>query len=1011
MSSLFNSVMSMRLSLFSRCLLVLLLAPISLLAQVHLGDSHAQQQLNVAQQWLQGKRYSVVAAIVVDLKDHPDKVVAQKAAEIEVLAAIGMEDSKAISLASDFVKKYPNALGANQIYFKAGGAFFKVGQYSKALPWFQKVTIGGLSTKEQQDYYFYYGYCKFASKDYKAAEDLFSKILVSSDYAKAVVYYKAYMAYASGDYKIAKDLFQSDFSGLKTDRLPYFMADIYFREGNYQSAIQSAIGYLPKANRSEVSQLSKVLGEAYFSLQQYEKAIPYLLDYRGNRRVWRAEDYYQLGYCYYITGQSKEAIAQLNKILSQETDLVQNAYYLLAAAYLKEGQKSQALNAFKRAADLNFNIEIQKEARYNYAQLSYEIGNPYASLQEVFDQFIRAYPKDSRTASLEELLLEASLSEGDFKGALALLAQRNPNDIKARQQIGLQAGLMAIDQKQMTLAQGYFEALIALDTYSEAAVEALFWQSELALRTYAYSNAFDYLAAIKNESLLPDRLRLLLPYQKGYAFFKTKEFTKSITAFKQFISQTQSMTELETERNQAALRIADAYYSSGQFSKAISSYVSVAREQPQAVPYALFNEAMAQGLNGNTAKKIALLVSFSTRFPGHSYLPKVYLELGLSEAAQERNSEAITYFDLLIKEFPNSDLLPQAMLRKGLLQFNLSQADASLKTLQDLVNRFPKSASFSQAVSAAKRIYIDQGRLSDYRKWVGQFNLPQESEASLEKQTYDQLNRTLGSLSQAEQISKFEQYLKDFPNGANALSISYNLALLYTETAQDSKAFPLYDIVAKAQSIDAEAALVAYIKLQLENGLGENPETPLKQLLSRSQDPANKAYALSNLMRLSYEDQSLEAALTYAQEVMALAEVPEEIKQDAQIMLARGANNKGDTQAAIAAYESLRGSASGALVAESLYWLAYYKNASANYEASNELVLELASDYGSFKLWSAKGLLLMGDNFYALEDLFQAQYLWQNVLENFPQYPELIREAETKIAQLEDAKLNDDTDA
>ena len=124
MSSLFNSVMSMRLSLFSRCLLVLLLAPISLLAQVHLGDSHAQQQLNVAQQWLQGKRYSVVGAIVVDLKDHPDKVVAQKAAEIEVLAAIGMQDSKAISLASDFVKNYPNALGANQIYFKAGGGFF-----------------------------------------------------------------------------------------------------------------------------------------------------------------------------------------------------------------------------------------------------------------------------------------------------------------------------------------------------------------------------------------------------------------------------------------------------------------------------------------------------------------------------------------------------------------------------------------------------------------------------------------------------------------------------------------------------------------------------------------------------------------------------------------------------------------------------------------------------------------------------------------------------------------------
>ena len=1003
--------MSMRLSLFSRSFFLLFLGPISLLAQVHLGDSHAQQQLHIAQQWLHGKRYSVAADMGAGLKDHPDKMIAQKAAQIEVLAAIGMEEPNTISLASDFVKNYPNAIGANQIYFKAGGSFFRIGQYSKALPWLQKVAIGGLSTKEQQDYYFYYGYSKFVNKDYKGAADLFRKIAATSIYTKAVVYYKAYIAYASGDYKTAKGLFQSDFSGLKTDRLPYFMADIYFREGNYQAAIQSALGYLPKAKRSEVSQLSKVLGEAYFSLQQYEKAIPYLLDYRGDRRVWRAEDYYQLGYCYYITGQSKEAIAQFNKILNQETDLVQNAYYLLAAAYLKEDQKSQALNAFKRAADLKFNAEIQKEARFNYAQLSFEIGNPYVSLQAVFDQFIIAYPKDSRTASLEELLLEASLSEGDFKGALALLAQRNPNDVKTRQSIGLQAGLMAIDQKQMALAQGYFEALIALDTDSAAAVEALFWQSELALRTYAYSNAFIFLATIKNESLLPDRLRLLLPYQKGYAYFKTKEFTKAIAAFKQFLSQTQAVTELEVERNQAALRIADAYYSSGQFSMAISSYEAVVRSQPQSAAYAEFNKAMAYGLNGNTAKKIGVLVSFTSRFPGHNYLPKVYLELGLSEAAQEKNSKAIAYYDRLMTEFPKSDLVPQAMLRKGLLLFNISEADASLKTFQDLVNRFPKSASFFQAVSAAKRIYIDQGRLSEYREWVVQFNLPQESEASLEKQTYDQLNRTLASMDLTAQMNKFEQYLKDFPNGANALSVRYNLALLYTQTAQDSKAFPLYDFVAKAQSIHAEAALVAYIKLQLEKGFGENPEAALKQLLSRSQDPASKAYAFSNLMRLSYENQSLEAALTYAQSVMALAEVPEEIKQDAQIMLARGAHNNGDAEAAIAGYESLRGVSSGALVAESLYWLAYYKNESANFEASNELVLELASDYGAYKLWSAKGLLLMGDNFYALEDLFQAQYLWQNVLENFPQYPKLIREAETKIAQLEDAKLNDDTDA
>ena len=107
-----------------------------------------------------------------------------------------MEDPNAISLASDFVKNYPNAIGANQIYFKAGGTFFRIGQYSKALPWLQKVVIGGLSPKEQQDYYFYYGYCKFVSKDYKAASDLFNQIAANSTYTKAVLYYKDYTAYA-----------------------------------------------------------------------------------------------------------------------------------------------------------------------------------------------------------------------------------------------------------------------------------------------------------------------------------------------------------------------------------------------------------------------------------------------------------------------------------------------------------------------------------------------------------------------------------------------------------------------------------------------------------------------------------------------------------------------------------------------------------------------------------------------------------------------------------------------
>ena len=76
--------MSMRLSVFSRCFLLLFLGPMSLLGQIHLGDSHAQQQLDIAQQWLQAKRYSVAADLGSDLKEHPDKIIAQQAAQVQV---------------------------------------------------------------------------------------------------------------------------------------------------------------------------------------------------------------------------------------------------------------------------------------------------------------------------------------------------------------------------------------------------------------------------------------------------------------------------------------------------------------------------------------------------------------------------------------------------------------------------------------------------------------------------------------------------------------------------------------------------------------------------------------------------------------------------------------------------------------------------------------------------------------------------------------------------------------
>ena len=92
---------------------------------------------------------------------------------------------------------------------------------------------------------------------------------------------------------------------------------------------------------------------------------------------------------------------------------------------------------------------------------------------------------------------------------------------------------------------------------------------------------------------------------------------------------------------------------------------------------------------------------------------------------------------------------------------------------------------------------------------------------------------------------------------------------------------------------------------------------------------------------------------------------------------------------------------------------AYFKNESGNYEASNAAVQILAKDFSGYKRWGAKGLVLMADNFYELDDTYQATYILENVIKNFQNYPEIVQEAKQELSRIktEAAKTNSSVEA
>jgi hypothetical protein len=157
-------------------------------------------------------------------------------------------------------------------------------------------------------------------------------------------------------------------------------------------------------------------------------------------------------------------------------------------------------------------------------------------------------------------------------------------------------------------------------------------------------------------------------------------------------------------------------------------------------------------------------------------------------------------------------------------------------------------------------------------------------------------------------------------------------------------------------------------------------------------------------MKASYELKQYADAVSYAEKVLQNSKIDNAIKSDAQVIIARSAMKTNDEAKAKAAYAEVQKIATGSLAAEALYFDAYFKNKEGKFEASNTTIQKLAKDYSGYKLYGAKGLVLMAKNFYALKDAYQAAYILESVTKNFTDFPEVVEEAKAELAVIKNAE-------
>lgn len=972
--------------------------------------THDQKNYQDALALYNNEQYQAAQSIFSKVKENTDNLETKaNSAYFEANAAVRLNQLGADRLMESFVENYPTSTKRNSAFVDVAEYYFETGKYPYALKWYNKVDQKALSRGEMDKFNFNYGYSLFSSGKQKEAESYLQKVENSQKYGSQSKYYQGYIAYQQDDYDEANRRFDEiKDPEILEEKMDYYQADMNFKLGKFDQAIALAKKQMTKNDRKEKSELSKIIGESYFNMEQYADAIPYLEDYRGKKGKFSNTDYYLLGYSFYKQGDYANAIQQFNKIIDGTNSVSQNAYYHLAECYLKLDKKQEALNAFRNASQMDFSPEIKKDADLNYARLSYEIGNPYEPVPQVISDYLAKYPDGEHTQEMQELLVDSYITSKNFEGAMELLEKNPKYASKATyQKVAYYRGIELFMDGDYAAATDNLKK--SLDSVEDALFKARanYWKAEAEYLLNRFDDALvDYIQFQQNPKAKSTEEYKELDYNLAYTYFKLKDYDNAISYFNNFTSVGNGDTQ---KMYDAYLRLGDSYFVTSKYWPAIETYNKALALTGADKAYAAFQKAISYGFVDRRDTKIEELQTFASAYPNSSLRDDALFELANTLISAGKGQQGLQTYDNLRREYGTSPLVPQTMMRQGLVHYNANRSEQALGEFKSLVRDFPNTQEAIQAVSTAKLIYVDLGRVDEYAAWVENLDFVEVTDRELDNATFESADKQNMEGKKDAAIKGYENYIKQFPNGANAVKSHFNLAQLYFGNGQQEKALPHYKFVADRSGGEyAEQSLTRVCEIYIGKDDYAAAVPFLERLEKQADIQQNRVFAQSNLMKGYYEQKNYEKTLTYADKVLAVPTIDNRIKSDAQIMIARAAIATGDDAKAKSAYQEVLKIATGGTAAEALYYDAYFKNKAQDFEASNASVQKLAKGYSSYKEWGGKGLVIMAKNFYALGDAYQATYILDNVTTNFSQYPELVSEAKAELAIIKskEAKSN-----
>lgn len=953
----------------------------------------------------------------------PNDPMHQKARYYEGLSALNLYTNDAIELLTRFNLDYPENIHKNEIYFKIGQNYYQSKKYVDATEWFERTNLSQIDTAFHAEYYFKKGYAHFQLGETSEARNaLFEVKDGNTKYAAPATYYFSHIAYQNESYQVALE----GFNKLKNDptfekEVPYFITQIYYLQGDFESVIKYApetSGDIKDKNAAEMSQL---IGDAYYRVGRYDEAVSHLEDYSRRSQTSREDDY-QLGYAYYKSTYYDKAIGMFERVSRSKDKLGQVALYHAAECYLKQEELNYARSAFEGAADIDADVEIQEDALYQYAILSYELDyNPYNEATRAFERFLEEFPNSKRKGDVYEYLVNVYANTKQYDEALASLDRIEKKDIRLKTAYQIIAYNKGIEQYQRNNFMDAVEALKLVDRYpvdNNLTGKALFWQGEAFYAMRKYVDAIKkYRAFIAVPSSSNKDLKEAAYYNIGYAYYEQEDYIQAIEAFRTF-------TQLPSNKDYVRLadaytRIGDAYYTKKEpaFENAAINYEKAVELNTDNVDRSLFYLAKVYGfIPDKRMSKITTLLDIVNNHSNSQYIVPAIFEIGISYKYEGNLSDGLRYFNQIIRDYPKNILVKDALIEVGDIKYKQKDYQGAESYFKRVLNEYNlNDIECKTATKGLQDIYRATRQQEKITEIAQKYPCAEITEDDQESFFYETANELYLDENYDEAIPEINKYLNEYPNGRFSIQLTSYLADIYYQSDQKGQALALYEkIIEKPTSAYTEEALIRASKT-LYNEKEYDRALPYYARLEKLASTPQVIYNTRvGLMRCNYLLEFYPNASDIAIKVVKNQLASDNIQLEANYIAGMSLYKQKLYEKAIPYLKTTEQKNDGERGTEALYTIADCHYKLKEYDEAETVHKQLMSRKPAYDYWIAKSLILQARVFMVTEELLQAENTINLVLKNYPDNDDgILLEAEklkTELMQLKDAPKSTDND-